>query len=196
MNMIVIFEHFLHCEKLSCLPKTLTVSSFPSHFFNINVPPAPINSRRLFCRGLLFVASPPIVMSGLGSPLHNHRQSKMAPDISIIALPNTVVPEISFAASKYFSWNRAIWNLLIFELNWLFVSCLKFRAIFLTTRLNACVRGTFYPCSITFLACSHVDVTSPDRAQTHLEELINISSPLLFSPPHNILLSGVTHLEM
>lgn len=67
-----------------------------------------INSRRLFCRGLLFVVSPPIVMSGLGSQLHNHCQSKMAPDVSIIALPNTVVPEISFAASKYFGGNRAI----------------------------------------------------------------------------------------
>lgn len=67
-----------------------------------------INSRRLFCQGLLFVVSPPIVMSGLGSQLHNHCQRNMGPDVSIKASPNTVVPEISFPASKYFGENGVI----------------------------------------------------------------------------------------
>lgn len=82
-----------------------------------------INSRILFCRGVLFAVSLPIVMSGLGSPLHNLCQSKMAPDISIIALPNTVVPEISFAASKYFVWNQGTLSDLIFEPKMRFVCC-------------------------------------------------------------------------
>lgn len=82
-----------------------------------------------------------IVRSGLSSPLHNLCQSKMLPDISIIALliplspklavrhPNTSSESRQFVAVDL--WTRAPGSFFVFSF---------FQTVFLTPRLNVRVR--------------------------------------------------------
>ena len=139
-----------------------------------------INSRGLFCQRLLFVVvSPQIVMCGLGSPLHNHCQTKMAHDISLIAF----VHGICFAASKYFVWNRAICSSLFVNLTGCLCLFWTFEQ-FLTARLNVCVGDETESSFVLGLGhiwsiCQHISGVQPRRCNFTWWSLDTFSS-LLF----------------